>query len=138
MFRPKYHFTVKEGYMNDPNGLIYNQKTKQYHLFYQYSKKINTDEYFGSWIEKNWGHATSTDLIHFKEEKVVLKHDNIGLIWSGSSLIDRNNALGLFDESIDKEDRFVCAYACANDKPINNYGKICCCIAYSKMAVTTT
>ena len=88
MFRPKYHFTVKEGYMNDPNGLIYNQKTKQYHLFYQYSKKINTDEYFGSWIEKNWGHATSTDLIHFKEEKVVLKHDNIGLIWSGSSLID--------------------------------------------------
>ena len=132
MFRPKYHFTVKEGYMNDPNGLIYNQKTKQYHLFYQYSKKINTDEYFGSWIEKNWGHATSTDLIHFKEEKVVLKHDNIGLIWSGSSLIDRNNALGLFDESVDKEDRFVCAYACANNTPINNYGKICCCIAYSK------
>lgn len=130
-FRPKFHFTPRTGYMNDPNGLIYNRKTGEYHLFYQYSKKINVDEYFGSWIEKNWGHAISKDLIRWEEKAVALSYDEIGLIWSGSCAIDRKNTFGVFPPESDPENRLVCCYACANETPIKDYGKICCCLGYS-------
>ena len=33
-FRPQFHFTPQEKWMNDPNGLVYNDGV--YHLFYQY------------------------------------------------------------------------------------------------------
>ena len=33
-FRPQYHFSPTEKWMNDPNGLVYNEGI--YHLFYQY------------------------------------------------------------------------------------------------------
>ncbi len=133
-FRPKFHFTPKIGYMNDPNGLIYNRRTKQYHLFFQYCADLdvmNEDEYFGSWVEKNWGHAVSKDLIHWEEKEPVLAKDRIGNIWSGSCAIDRENTFGVFPEDSNPEDRFVCSYACANSEPINNYGKISCCLGYS-------
>lgn len=130
-FRPKFHFTPQTGYMNDPNGLIYNRRTGEYHLFYQYSKTINVDEYFGSWIEKNWGHAVSKNLSCWEEKEVALSHDEIGLIWSGSSAIDRGNMLGVFPPDSKLEDRLVCCYACANETPIKNYGKISCCLGYS-------
>ena len=133
-FRPKFHFTPKVGYMNDPNGLIYNRKTKHYHLFYQYCADLdmmNEDEYFGSWVEKNWGHAISKDLIHWEEKEPVLAKDRIGNIWSGTCAIDRGNTFGVFPEESDPEDRFVCSYACANNEPIKGYGKISCCLGYS-------
>lgn len=129
--RPIFHFSPREGYMNDPNGLIYNRKTKEYHLFYQYSKTMYFDEYFGSWAEKNWGHAVSKNLIDWEEREIALPHDQIGLIWSGSSAADRNNDFGVFPPGSDEDDRLVCAYACANAEPVKDYGKICCCLAYS-------
>ena len=33
-FRPQYHFSPEAHWMNDPNGLVYNDGT--YHLFYQF------------------------------------------------------------------------------------------------------
>jgi fructan beta-fructosidase len=131
-FKPKFHFTPRKGYMNDPNGLIFNKHSGLYHLFFQYAQDFSYDEYFGSWVEKNWGHATSADLIHWQEKNVAIKHDDIGLIWSGSCEVDRENASGFFPEDSNPEDRFVCAYACANKNPINNYGKICCCLGFSE------
>jgi beta-fructofuranosidase len=43
--------------MNDPNGLIYWKGN--YHLFYQY---VPNDP---PWERKHWGHAKSTDLVHW-------------------------------------------------------------------------
>ncbi len=33
-YRPQFHFSPEEKWMNDPNGLVYNEGV--YHLFYQY------------------------------------------------------------------------------------------------------
>lgn len=104
--RPKYHYTPKTGYMNDPNGLVYDLNSGVYHLYYQYQEEI---------IPVNcivcWGHATSTDLIKWKEQSPVLSPDEYGIIMSGSAVVDTDNTSGLFDASAPKDSRFVCFYA---------------------------
>ncbi len=81
-YAPSYHFTPPTGWMNDPNGLCQFKGT--YHLFYQYNP-FKTK--FGIIC---WGHATSDDLIHWKDEKVAIKpqfpKEIIG-VWSGSALV---------------------------------------------------
>src|SRR6266536_5088847 len=57
-WRPLYHFTPEKNWTNDPNGLIYLNGV--YHLYNQQNPFENT------WGHMSWGHATSTDLIHWK------------------------------------------------------------------------
>lgn len=80
--RPHYHFTPPFGWMNDPNGLC--QYNGTYHLFYQYHP-------FGvDWDDMHWGHATSTDLVHWEHKPIALRpginYDRDG-IFSGSALV---------------------------------------------------
>ena len=84
--RPQVHFTTKNGWINDPNGLIYLNGT--YHLFYQY----NPAE--ACWGNMHWGHATSHDLVHWNEEKTALFPDERGAMFSGSAILDEKNLLG--------------------------------------------
>lgn len=66
--RPKYHFTPKSNWMNDPNGLCYHNGL--FHLYYQYNP-------FGiCWGCMHWGHATSKDMINWNHEDIALKYDN--------------------------------------------------------------
>lgn len=85
-FRPKFHFTPKKAWMNDPNGLVY--QNGKYHLFFQYYPD-NT-----KWGPMHWGHAISKDLIKWKQEPIALYPDKLGYIFSGSAVIDRNNTAG--------------------------------------------
>ncbi len=86
-YRPKIHFTPKAHWVNDPNGMVYHKGT--YHLFYQY--------YPGSsvWGPMHWGHATSNNLISWKEQPIALYPDSLGYIFSGSAVVDKNNTSGL-------------------------------------------
>ncbi len=86
VYRPQIHFTPKEKWMNDPNGLVYHKGT--YHLFYQYHP------YSSVWGPMHWGHATSSDLIHWSHQPVALYPDSIGTIFSGSAVVDVNNTAG--------------------------------------------
>ncbi len=72
--------------MNDPNGMVYADGT--YHLFYQYNPQGN------DWGNMSWGHATSTDLMHWKEQSVAMTRDELGAIFSGSAVIDKDNTAG--------------------------------------------
>jgi fructan beta-fructosidase len=86
--RPQFHFTVKRGWSNDVNGPIF--FNGQYHLFWQAFP-------FGDTWDTGfmyWGHAVSKDLIHWQELPAALMLDKLGSPWSGSSLIDHNNAGG--------------------------------------------
>ena len=86
-FRPQFHFSPEKKWMNDPNGMLYYKGT--YHLFYQYYPEDIV------WGPMHWGHATSSDLIHWEHKKIALFPDELGYIFSGSAVMDVNNTSGL-------------------------------------------
>ena len=85
--RPQFHFSPKENWMNDPNGLVYENGT--YHLFFQQNP---TAPVAGN---IHWGHATSPDLVHWQQQPTAIAPDSLGLIFSGSAVLDAHNTSGL-------------------------------------------
>lgn len=85
-FRPEYHFTAKEGWLNDPNGLYYLNGV--YHLFYQYNPEGT------QWGNMSWGHATSPDLIDWTEQEVALLYEEAEFFFSGGAVVDHANTSG--------------------------------------------
>jgi len=79
LYRPQIHYTPAQNWINDPNGMVYADGV--YHLFYQYNPQGN------DWGNMSWGHATSTDLIHWTEQPVALTRDALGAIFSGSCVV---------------------------------------------------
>lgn len=85
--RPRFHFTPARNFMNDPNGLVFYKG--EYHLFYQHNP-------FGEkWGHMSWGHAVSTDLLHWQHLPVALREEDGVMIFSGSAVVDRQNSSGL-------------------------------------------
>lgn len=85
-YRPQFHYSPAQNWMNDPNGLVY--YNGQYHLFYQYNPSGST------WGNMSWGHAVSPDLTHWTELPVAIPQDDADMIFSGSAVVDTNNTAG--------------------------------------------
>ncbi|HIQ77283.1 MAG TPA: glycoside hydrolase family 32 protein [Candidatus Faecousia excrementipullorum] len=66
--RPGYHLSPMVGWMNDPNGFCFHNG--KYHIFYQYHP------YSNHWGPMHWGHAVSTDLLHWQYLPVALAPDS--------------------------------------------------------------
>lgn len=111
-YRPQFHFTARqwteyrlnpgqreEGWLNDPNGLIYLHG--EYHLFAQ------------RW-NKCWIHAVSKDLVHWTELPPAFWEDERfgGGVQSGGAIYDRDNTSGL---SPDKKHPPLIAFWSGND-----------------------
>lgn len=84
--RPMVHFSPKENWMNDPNGMFY--LDGEYHLFFQHFPDSNV------WGPMHWGHAVSKDLVYWEQLPIALFPDTLGYIFSGSAVVDLNNTSG--------------------------------------------
>lgn len=91
LYRPRYHFSPETGWLNDPNGLVY--LAGEWHLFYQCNPAAST------WGNVSWGHAVSADLVSWQHLPVALRpSEQLGMVFSGSVVVDRNNTSGLCAE----------------------------------------
>ncbi|WP_233204071.1 glycoside hydrolase family 32 protein [Halegenticoccus soli] len=95
-WRPEYHFSPAEGWMNDPNGLVYHDGV--YHLFYQAGE-----------TRRRWDHATSTDLITWTEHGTKIPATSSIQAFSGGAVIDHENTAGF------GEDALLCMYTGHHD-----------------------
>ena len=88
--RGQFHFSPRRGWMNDPNGLVYYRGT--YHVYFQHNP------YSLVWDTMHWGHATSTDLVHWQQQPNALDPTvHPGELWSGGGVVDVRNTSGLKD-----------------------------------------
>lgn len=117
--RPGIHFTVNTGWINDPNGLVYNNG--EYHLYFQYNP-FNTE-----WENMSWGHAVSKNLLEWKQLDTVLIPDDTGTMFSGCALRNEREVLGL------TKDTLLYFYTCAGSANAWSEGKsFTQYLAYSK------
>lgn len=121
LLRPQIHYTASRGWLNDPNGLFW--KDGLWHLYYQHNP-FGTD-----WGNMHWGHAVSTDLVHWTEQDEALKPDSLGVMFSGQIIIDENNTLGFQKNNI----KTVVAYytAAGEYNYISRNRPFTQCMAYS-------
>jgi sucrose-6-phosphate hydrolase SacC (GH32 family) len=103
-YRPQFHFTAEKNWLNDPNGMVYYQG--EYHLFFQHNP------YGTDWGNMTWGHAISSDMVHWKQLPHALYPDEMGTIFSGSTVVDWHNTAG-FQQG--DEPPLVAAYTYAGE-----------------------
>ncbi len=120
LYRPQIHFSPAKNWMNDPNGMVFLDGT--YHLFFQHNPLGN------DWGNMSWGHATSSDMIHWEEQPVALKRDELGDIFSGCAVVDKNNTAGfgqnamvVFYTSAAEFQQQSMAYSLDNGKTFTRY-----------------
>lgn len=126
-YRPQFHFTAKQNWLNDPNGLVFYKG--QYHLFFQHNPSgIN-------WGNMTWGHAVSTDLVHWEQLEHALLPDPMGTMFSGSAVVDHDNTGG-FQKGDEKA--LVAFYTAAGGTSPESKGQpFTQCLAYSTDAGRT-
>lgn len=79
-FYPAYHVAPPYGWMNDPHPVYFKGA---YHLFYQFSF-VRDNPYGriglkpGQRPQRTWGHAMSTDLVHWKHMPIALNAEQHG------------------------------------------------------------
>lgn len=87
-FRGQFHFSSQNGWMNDVNAPLY--YNGQYHLFYQHNP------HGLGWDTMHWGHATSTDMVHWQQKAIALEPGvHNATLFSGGGWVDTNNVTGL-------------------------------------------
>lgn len=84
--RPIYHYVNPEGNLNDPNGLCFWKG--RWHLFYQ--------AYPPEDPRQHWGHAVSSDLIHWRDLPLAIYPNPEDRVFSGSTLVEADRVIAMY------------------------------------------
>ncbi len=123
-YRSHLHFSPYQNWINDPNGLVYDPSDSMWHMFFQYNP-------FGMNIGNQvWGHAVSSDLMHWKELDTAIEQDDLGAVFSGSAVVDSDNTTGFFTDNKPGESMLVALFTSHGGDTTHGTQKQC--IAYSK------
>jgi fructan beta-fructosidase len=106
-YRPKFHYTPVKGWINDPNGLVFDGE--KYHLFAQH--------YPGDakWGPMHWAHAISGDMLHWEHLPIALYPDGLGMCFSGSACMKDGKIALMYTSHGDVE----CQSAAFTDDGVN-------------------
>ncbi|MDE5642407.1 MAG: DUF4980 domain-containing protein [Muribaculaceae bacterium] len=91
-YRPAFHHTPLWGWMNDPNGMFYDNGV--WHLYYQWNP------YGSKWQNMTWGHSTSKDLVNWEHHPAAIRPQAMGSVFSGSAVTDKNNTAGFGSDAV--------------------------------------
>ena len=86
LHRPTYHYVSPEGIMNDPNGLCFWQG--RWHLFYQGFPPEDP--------RVHWGHAVSTDLIHWRDLPYAIYPNPEDRVYSGTTFVEKDRVIAMY------------------------------------------
>lgn len=86
------HYHAPFGFINDPNGCIYSEGI--WHVYHQHNPFDTV------WGNMTWGHAVSSDLVHFHFVSDVLFPDQDGVMYSGCGIRNERKAFGLPGEAL--------------------------------------
>lgn len=84
--RPVYHYVNPENKLNDPNGLCFWQG--RWHLFYQ--------GYPPEDPRPHWGHAVSTDLVHWRDLPYAIYPNPEERCFSGATLVEEDRVIAIY------------------------------------------
>ena len=85
-YRPLYHYVNPESTLNDPNGLCFWRG--RWHLFYQ--------AYPPEDPRQHWGHAISSDLIHWRDLPYAIYPGPEECCYSGSTLVEDDRVIAMY------------------------------------------
>jgi len=121
MYRPQFHFTAGTGLLNGPNGVVY--LAGEYHLFYE------RNPFGNDWGNMTWGHAVSSDLMHWHALPDAIEPDHAGTVFTGSAVVDNENTAGL--QSGDEPVLVAIYTAAGGSSPESDGQPFTQCLAYS-------
>ena len=83
--RPQFHFSYRHGVLGDPTAMVYYPPAQEWHMFTIHNPFRGR--------ENCWGHAVSSDLLHW-EQRTPAFRDRCWL-YNGAGFIDTRDLLGL-------------------------------------------
>ncbi len=107
-WQPTIHFYAPAHWINDPNGPIV--LNGQYSLYFQFNPEGD------QWGHMSWGHAVSSDLVHWKQQPVAIPEGDGVMIFSGSTVVDEENTSGLCGDAKKTPDCVIAIYAGNTEK----------------------